>query len=570
MTEYIRASVSTVEAFFTQNRVIRLPWFQRAYAWREESVLRLVSDILLAMETGKPGYCLGHIHIAATAEQATASLVDGHQRAITLAMLFAILRDLAASDLSLTSTRRQAEQARLQDLLVVPARVDREIAAAGVSLTWRLSPQPQMAAFFEAFVQQPGGTLVEPDGSVDDLTPAERNLIENRNRLRAALGNSELTAARRMDFTSYLLGRCHFVVVEVDDEDDAWSILGVEQTTRMPHDASEQAKISLIYAMPAVEQEAASRIWEATQAKLGNERISELLGHLRTLRIEKRSTKPLEGDLQTLYGLNNDGLGFMNTVVYPHAEALRRLDGRQVGSGTLAKVIGNHIETLNWLDHRLWVAPALAWLTIRTDQHRATEPFFARLDRLAWMLRLAGTDPNEQENRFIRLAAAVRRDQLITEWPEFEVSDKTRDEALAILRSRTFYYKHTCNRVLRRLSHQLGADPGVIDGVNVSIEHILPRRPAKERQWLRDFASQPGIIDNCDRLGNLALLTGPQNRRADTNDWSIKAGILRSSGFVLSMEAATNANWMPRTIELRTDKLIALLFAPWGIAVAPP
>jgi hypothetical protein len=260
----------------------------------------------------------------------------------------------------------------------------------------------------------------------------------------------------------------------------------------------------------------------------------------------------------------------MTTALIPCANAMRLLDGRQVGSGVLAGIISRHIDMLSWLDHRLWVAPALAWLTTKGDQHRETEPFFARLDRLAWMLRLSSTDPTEQENRFISLAAAATRNtKLPDEWPEFAISDKTRSEALAILRSRTFYQKHTANRLLRRLSYQLGPDPGAIDGVNVSVEHILPRRPPKERQWHKEFKAAR-VLDFTDRLGNLALLTGRQNRKADTNDWPLKREILKKSNFGLSADAATSAQWTPRIIEARTERLIALLFAPWDIPVTPP
>jgi hypothetical protein len=411
--------------------------------------------------------------------------------------------------------------------------------------------------------------LLAPEDD-QELTPAERNLITNRDRLKRALASDNLPLDRRARFTEYLLTRCQFIVVEVDNEDEAWSMIGVEQTTRLPHDASEQAKISLIYAMPADEQETAGRIWEGTQAALGNERMNELLSHLRSCRIERRSTKPLEGELQQLYALNQDGLGFMNGLLAPHAAALQRLDARQIGSGILAGIISRHIDKLSWLDHRLWVAPALAWLTTRTDQDRETEQFFARLDRLAWMLRLAGTDPNDQENRFIRLAGAVGTRSPVASWPEFEISDKTRDEALAILRSRTHYFKHMSGRVLRRLSSQLGSDPGHIDGVHLSIEHVLPRRPGGERQWLRDFGSLPGVAEYTDRLGNLALLTGPQNRKADTNDWPVKQAILLQSGFGLSMEAAGHATWTARTITARTEKLIGQLFTAWDLTVTPP
>jgi hypothetical protein len=565
MSEYLRVSVSTVEALFSQHRVVRLPWFQRAYAWREDNVLRLVADVMAAMAEPKQRYSLGHIHFAGLTGEGDVALVDGHQRAITLALLFAILRDIAAGDVTRPSSERASEQQRLHALISIAGDYapDRGTAA------WRLVTQPQMAEFFERYVQQPGGTLIDPDVDETDLTPAERNLINNRDRLRYILGPAKLAPAKRMQFVDFLLSHCHLIVIEVDDEDEAWSMIGIEQTTRLPHDASEQAKIALIYAMPAAEQEEAGQVWESVQSQLGNERIRELLSHLRTRAVEKRSTKPLEGALQQLYKLNEDGLGFMYKVFRPNADAMRRIDERQIGSGVMAGIIARHIDVLSWLDHRLWMSPAIAWLTSKGDLHKETESFFASLDRLAWMMRLAGTDPHEQENRFIQLTRAAERKSPAGTWDEFAVSDKTVEDALAILRSRTFYFKHMCPRVLRRLSYQGGVDPGFVDGEKISVEHVLPRKPPKDRQWLKDFSAST-VAEHADRLGNLTLLTGPQNRKADTNDWPVKQKILSQSNLTLSIDAAKHARWTPRTVSDRTEKLIALLFAEWSIPVTPP
>jgi Protein of unknown function (DUF1524)/Protein of unknown function DUF262 len=565
MDDYFRASVSTVEALFGQNRVIHLPWFQRAYAWGEENVQRLVGDILAAIEEAKQGYSLGRIHLAGTIDAQSVALVDGQQRAITLTMMFAVLRDLAATDRTGSERSRAALHNRMHALVALPTPESSDSNGG----TWRLATQKQMSGLFERYVLQPGATLIDPSEDLGDLNMAERNLISNRDRLKQVLGAGALTPAMRSAFTEYLLSRCYFFVSELDDEGEAWTVLGVEQTTRMPHDANEQAKSALIYLMPSEEQEQAGRLWEGAQARLGNERMWELLGHLRTMRIKKRSTKPLEGELQQLYAIDKDGLGFMNTVLIPCANALRLLDDRQIGSGVLAGINSRHIKMLSWLDHRLWVAPALVWLVTKGDQHRETEPFFAQLDRLAWMLRLASTDPTVQENRFIRLTTAVHNKRPVHEWPEFTIGDTTRDEAMAILRSHNFYHKHVTNRLLRRLSYHLGRDPGVIDGVNVSVEHILPRRPPKERQWKKDFCGSR-IKDYTNRLGNLVLLTGAQNRKADTNDWPFKREILKNSGFDLSTDAATHAKWTPKTIEARTERLIALLLTPWDIPVTRP
>lgn len=569
MDDFVRVSVWTVETFFGQTCAFHLPWFQRAYAWREDNVSRFFCDIVAAMDSPKPRYSLGHVHVAGPRSSKSLAIIDGHQRAITLTMLFAILRDAAATDEALPEEERRGVPGRLNALLQIeaPAAPETETGAGNAAAHWRLQAQPQISEFFEYYVQTPGATLRKQPGNLASLTQTERNLIANRDKLQSLLLAEDFSAVRRSQLAEFLLTGCHLIVVNVDDEDEAWSMLGIEQSTRLPHDNSELAKIALIYAMPPVEQEPAGRIWEIAQAQIGTARMTELMSHLRTAKLDKRSTKPVEADLQQLYSLDRHGFAFMTNVVQPNVDALRRIDARQVGTGLLAGAIGRHLEVLSWLDHRHWVSPALVWLTTKGDQHPETEQFFARLDRLAWMLRLAGTDPNEQENRFMRLTAAVRRDTAIAGWPELSISPATIDAALKILRSRTFYYKHMCNRVLRRLCFQIGHDPGPIDGVKVSIEHVLPRNPPPSRKWAVDFATVAIVDAFADRLGNLALLTGTQNRKADTNDWPVKREILQVSGFALSIEAISHAKWTSKTIETRSEKLIKQLFAVWELPV---
>ena len=563
MDDFLRATVLTVEAFFGQRRKLRLPWFQRAYAWREDHVLRLLTDVLAAMDGPKQRYSLGTIHLAGPIGANSMAIVDGHQRTITLEMLFAILRDVTTADVAMPEDDRRGLAHRLQ--LLIEDKTDG--AAALPEHQWRLETQPQISTFFERFVQLPDATLNEPPSNLGKLTPIERNLIANREALLSRLAVDVMPSQTRRRLIAFLLERCHLVTIEVDNEDEAWSMLDIEQVTRLPHDTSELSKIALIYTMPSTDQEAAGRIWEQAQAQIGSERMSEVITHIRTAKLEKRSNKPVESDLQRLFALDRDGLDFMNKVVLPNVDALQKIDTKQLGTGTLANEISRHLNVLSWLDHRHWVAPALLWLTTKGDQHPVTEQFFFQLERLAWMLRLAGTDPNEQENRFVRLTAAVNRQEPVNRWPEFKIAQPTIVTALNILRSRTFYYKHTCGRVLRRLSFVLGADPGPIDGAKVSIEHILPRNPPKERSWNLEFKSEEAVLAFTDRLGNLALLTGTQNRKADTNDWPTKRKILKASGFKLSLEAAENATWTAKIIDARTEKMIRLLFAQWDLPI---
>lgn len=557
--DYIHANVLTVEQLFGRNRSFHLPWFQRSYAWREAQVARLMSDLLGAMQSPKQRYSLGQVRFGGSVKEGNGALIDGHQRAITLTMFFAVLRDQLVRSDQPTSLLAAFYYQRLHALIAAPS---------GLGSPWRLTPQTQVADFFEQYVQTEGGTLLDPADGPDDITPAERHLLANRNQLRSSLSTEHLDPVTPYALIEFVLTRCFLLSVEVDDEHEAWSMLGLEQSMRLPHDVCEQSKSTMIYVMKAHEHDQATQVWERAQGQLGSDGIAELLQHLRSIKLIKRSTKPLDAELQELYELDRNGLGFMQGTFQPHAESMIALSQRTVGVGPAHELITQYINQLDWLDHRQWVAPAIVWLTTKTASHPDTVEFFKHLDRLAWMLRIAGTDPNEQENRFIRACAAAARVEPIGSCDEFVLDSKTITDALVILRSRTFYLKHMSNRVLRRLCAELGTDPGSIDGVHVSVEHILPRRPSRDKRWWLDFNSDAAVHDHTDRLGNLALLTGPQNRAADRSDWEIKREILKASAFSLSNEAATNARWTKRTINARTETLIKVLLKPWGITSA--
>ena len=115
------------------------------------------------------------------------ALVDGHQRAITLAMLFAVLRDLAAVDETMPAEQRTEMRRRLQALLSASE-------SGGQQPGWRLATKQQMSTFFVHFVLEPGATLNNPE-DLADLKPAERNLISNRDRMRDILGPARACAA---------------------------------------------------------------------------------------------------------------------------------------------------------------------------------------------------------------------------------------------------------------------------------------------------------------------------------------------------------------------------------------
>src|SRR5262245_39984483 len=96
MESYINVEVLRLEELFSSRFRFYLPWFQRAYAWGEEHASRLLADVLRAMTGPKKRYFLGHVKLAKPNNRPDSAIIDGQQRAITLTILFALLRDSLA------------------------------------------------------------------------------------------------------------------------------------------------------------------------------------------------------------------------------------------------------------------------------------------------------------------------------------------------------------------------------------------------------------------------------------------------------------------------------------------
>ncbi len=183
--EGLSVAFLTVEELFGGPYTFKLPWYQRAYAWSEDLALRLLNDIILAHEEQAPRYFIGHVLLARQIGEERHILVDGQQRAVTLMILFALLRrKFSGSDWA----------GRIAKLLDADADIN------GKPARYRLAPQPTVENFFRENVQSPQA-MAEP---VDEfgLSEVERNILLNRLRL-----GMVMPLAKRRSLLSGLRGR---------------------------------------------------------------------------------------------------------------------------------------------------------------------------------------------------------------------------------------------------------------------------------------------------------------------------------------------------------------------------
>lgn len=539
MQEFISVRVVPLADLFSDAYQFRLPYFQRAYAWQTSDVGRLLSDIVAAMRRhdGQRAYFLGKLMVAKTPDRPETALVDGHQRVMSLTLLFAVLRDLESDP-------------DLQD------RLNGFIRGATV----RLVPQEVMADFCERYVQSQGATSIDPAVDLNMLSESERNIIENRNALRAELSSSDYSPEFRRALIGYLADRCCVIVSSLEDEDEAWSLLRTEEETRVDFSKSDRAKFSLLAIAPPDERAECQRVWESCESLLGAADMHALLGHIRLLKRRRLSGKPVEIDIAEGFRFNVSGAGlrFLESEMMPAAERLAML--RRPGESPITAIA----ERCGWIDPQLWVPAALLWLESKRDPDE-TLLFFKRLERLVWMMKIAGFDPTKQHTRIIHLMGEIDRGTPASRMQELEITARIRDAAVFNLRSASFDAKHYASRVLRRISITLGQDPGPVDRNSLTVEHILPRGFTSKSGWRTHFPSRDAVHLYSHRLGNLTFLAPEDNQKADTLDWEAKRPILARSRFLLSRHAAEGTEWTPNRILARTEALIAILLKDWDI-----
>lgn len=544
MQKFIQVRVLSIRELLSGAFQFKLPWFQRAYAWLPGEAARLVNDLIEAMERrdDKRRYFLGNLMLAKPSDGPETSLVDGHQRVMTLTILFAVLRDLET---------------------VVEAKEALHTFIAGSE--YRLISQDSLKDFVERYVQAPGSTGREIEEDYADLSETEHNIIDNRDYMRSDFIERGDGVLREL--ASFLADHCFVSVTLTKDEAEAWRFLQIEEDTRHGFNSANRAKASLLAIVPPNQREHCRKSWERAELKLESKDVFALLGFIRAIKLRKMSEKPVDSEIAEIGRLDRDAIRFMDEDFEPGARRLAAIRGKEVGPPEARTLIGNAIEHATWVSTDLWLPAAMRWLEVRGEEGE-TATFFARLERLVWILRIAGIDPARHQKQLLRLLHQIDRGQTVDDMQDLVISRANRAAALESLRARSFHARRYANKVLRRISVAAGfGDPGPIHPDRCTIEHILPSGWLEKSGWRRNFDSRDALKSHVNMLGNLTFLTGPENSEADSRDWPEKRPIYRRSAFAMSNEVAETEDWNRRAIEERTERLIKILFDSWELPV---
>jgi len=553
----ISSEVVRIRDLFAATADLRVPPYQRGYAWRDKETQALINDLMEAF-TSSTIYFLGTVVVVQPRTGKYADIVDGQQRITSLTIILAVLRDLAESN----------DEAHLLHTLIGSGggMVDRK---------WRVTLNHLDAEFFRTHVQTRGATL--------DYNAMRAAAKENESESQARIAASvrlvhdalhDMSAENRTAFGRWLLDEVFIGKMRVTEHDIAYKIfvaLNQRGLALSDHDIVKSALFerSEFNETELIEE---SKRWNGYAQRLGADDFEDLLKQIRFI-----YDKQLKGEYIA---------GLMLAIIprMPVATFVREklpafvtayeviMKGRRDGV-SLSPETDRRLRLLGLIHHEGWRALALNFLVERPDDHAETDRFMAALERLSFWLQYAIKDREYRQRRYRRVLDAMEAlkdqplDALFAEGSPLLLTKNEKESFRDRLMGRFPNYKQR-RALLMRIEASAPGGRLLASEADSTVEHILPKAPPKGSQWYEEWNRSRDIDDLTESLGNYTLLTKAENQEADTREFLDKLGIFFRNGeasHALSADLRNLTCWTPDEVRSRRDRMISYLVAEWDL-----
>ena len=563
MSETIEAKELQLVTIFSDNYRFEIPEYQRPYAWTTEQTGELLDDLLYALGQAEnvrdaAPYFLGSIVIIKNGLQPQAQIVDGQQRITTLTILLCVLRELASTESDSSDTH---------NYVYAPGR-----ESAGIPGHYRLTVRARDREFFENNIQQMerlSSLLKRPPANLPD---SQRRIFENARHLFNTLAGHE--EKLRKILTQFLAQRCYLVVVSASDQNSAYRIFSVLNDRGLDLSPTDILKADIIGALPENIRSRQTEIWEEIEEGLGRDRFRDLFAHICMLYMKRRPRRTLQQEFQDNVLKTEDRANFIDKVLEPYADAYRTVTGASYASTDGSEEVNKYLRYLNQLDNFDWIPPAMAFCR-RNQNPEAFLRFVRDLERLAYTMFIGRANVYRRTSIYADILRAIdQKEDLYGVSSPLQLSSKEISDVLSALDGPIGSLTRVRRTLLLRLDSLLADEGSRYEHSTITVEHVLPRNPERNSQWLRDFPDEDERAEWTDRLANLVLLSRTKNSSALNHDFERKKREYFQRGgvvtFALTSQVLSETAWTPEVLQRRQRELINALKKEWRLDGASP
>lgn len=506
-----------------------IPDYQRAYVWDTDQVRDLLDDTISAYRENKEAqYFLGSmvLKINEKSENNVSyteyELLDGQQRITTVFLILACMRDMLTDypqyQNSLAGFVYQAEDAILQQ----PERM---------RIIFNI--RSDVRDFVNEHIKPLHGTC--DSALLKDKMQAKDVNISIRNMANAMLVAHEFLEENKSDiigYLSYFLNKVLMIYVATEELQDAFQLFTVLNNRGVKLSSSDILKAENLKELSAADRTFWATRWEEMETYFGED-FDKFLSHIRTILVKKKQTTTLLKEFDEFVYSNQEYDRTQKKYV-PRTPILRR--GRdtfellysyyhtyQEVFDTDHSVVTGDYEITNYLKLMetgfgadYWIAPVLDYY--RKYRRRGFVAFLKALDRKLsadWITAATPTVRMENVNAILREIEASQDSAALLQSKTFTINKSDFERVI----NGDIYGRSFAKYLLLKLDLiYRGSSTPMIPQAIASIEHILPRNPSADSQWVKDFSAAERE-EWTNKLGNLVLILRRKNTSQGNRDY---------------------------------------------------
>lgn len=506
-----------------------IPDYQRAYVWDTDQVRDLLDDTISAYRENKEAqYFLGSMVLKINEKfennvsYTEYELLDGQQRITTVFLILACMRDMLTDypqyQNSLAGFVYQAEDAILQQ----PERM---------RIIFNI--RSDVRDFVNEHIKPLHGTC--DSALLKDKMQAKDVNISIRNMANAMLVAHEFLEENKSDiigYLSYFLNKVLMIYVATEELQDAFQLFTVLNNRGVKLSSSDILKAENLKELSAADRTSWATRWEEMETYFGED-FDKFLSHIRTILVKKKQTTTLLKEFDEFVYSNQEYDRTQKKYV-PRTPILRR--GRdtfellysyyhtyQEVFDTDHSVVTGDYEITNYLKLMetgfgadYWIAPVLDYY--RKYRRRGFVAFLKALDRKLsadWITAATPTVRMENVNAILREIEASQDSAALLQSKTFTINKSDFERVI----NGDIYGRLFAKYLLLKLDLiYRGSSTPMIPQAIASIEHILPRNPSADSQWVKDFSAAERE-EWTNKLGNLVLISRRKNTAQGNRDY---------------------------------------------------
>ena len=506
-----------------------IPDYQRAYVWDTDQVRDLLDDTISAYRENKEAqYFLGSmvLKINEKSENNVSyteyELLDGQQRITTVFLILACMRDMLTDypqyQNSLAGFVYQAEDAILQQ----PERM---------RIIFNI--RSDVRDFVNEHIKPLHGTC--DDALLKEKMQAKDVNISIRNMANAMLVAHEFLEENKSEiigYLSYFLNKVLMIYVATEELQDAFQLFTVLNNRGVKLSSSDILKAENLKELSAADRTSWATRWEEMETYFGED-FDKFLSHIRTILVKKKQTTTVLKEFDEFVYSNQEYDRTQKKYV-PRTPILRRgkdtfellysyYHTYQEVFDTDHSVATGDYEITNYLKLMetgfgadYWIAPVLDYY--RKYRRRGFVAFLKALDRKLsadWITAATPTVRMENVNAILREIEASQDSAALLQSKTFTINKSDFERVI----NGDIYGRSFAKYLLLKLDLiYRGSSTPMIPQAIASIEHILPRNPSADSQWVKDFSAAERE-EWTNKLGNLVLISRRKNTSQGNRDY---------------------------------------------------